>query len=131
MKNLAMILFLIGANADCATNGYDLKIDLSLDGKHVSSPHMIVKAGESATATLKNGNKENFIEVVANEERSKDFDGILIQIAIGTIEENGKRTIISRPQILTKENEPVQISIGEKNGAEEVALSVIAQRKEL
>lgn len=51
---------IIGSSAFASNNGYDLKMDLSMNGKHVSSPRIIVKAGK----------------------------------------------IVSKPQILAKENEP-------------------------
>lgn len=44
MKLFAIVLAFVGSSAFASTNGYDLKMDLSLNGKHVSSPRVIVKA---------------------------------------------------------------------------------------
>ena len=130
MKMLVMVLAFVGSSAFAATNGYDLKMDLSLNGKHISSPRVIVKAGETATVTQKTDTEENFIEVVATEGSIQKHKGILMNFVVGVIGKNGERTIKAKPQVLAKENEPAQITVGEKNG-EEVSLSVVANRKAL
>lgn len=130
MKMLVMVLAFVGSSAFAATNGYDLKMDLSLNGKHISSPRVIVKAGETATVTQKTDTEESFIEVVATEGSIQNHKGILMNFVVGVIGKNGERTIKATPQVLAKENEPAQITVGEKNG-EEVSLSVVAKRKAL
>lgn len=130
MKLIAIALVLFGSSA-FASNAYDLKMDLSLNKKHVSSPRIIVKAGEMGSINQKNGTEdEHFIEVIATESSIKNKKGILMNFTIGTIGKNGERTILAKPQILAKENEPAQITIGEKNGSE-VSLSVTATGKTL
>ncbi len=130
MKMLVTVLAFVGSSAFAATNGYDLKMDLSLNGKHVSSPRVIVKAGETATVTQKTDTEESFIEVVATEGSIQNHEGILMNFVVGVIGKNGERTIKAKPQVLAKENEPALITVGEKNG-EEVSLSVVANRKAL
>ena len=52
IKALSVIalLFLSGSIFG-ATKAYDLKMELSLDGKKMASPRMIVEAGKSGTIT--------------------------------------------------------------------------------
>ena len=130
MKTIVVALALFGSSA-FASNAYDLKMDLSLNKKHVASPRLIVKSGEMNAINQKNANEdEHFIEVIATEGSIQNKKGILMNFTIGTIGKNGEKTILAKPQIIAKENEPAQITIGEKNGAE-VSLSVTATRKSL
>lgn len=130
MKMLAATLAILGSSAFATTNGYDLKLDLSFNGKHISSPRMTVKAGEVATITQKTETEESFIEVVATDEPIENHSGILMKFVVGVIGKNGMRTIKAKPQIVANESEPAQITIGEKNG-DEVSLSVVANRTSL
>ena len=55
-----------------------------------------------------------------------------MKFVVGTISNNGKRTVLSKPEILVDENKAAQITIGENEKAKpEIALTVIAQRKSL
>lgn len=132
--NRAIFVFsiLCGSVGLASSRGYELKMDLSLDGQHVSSPRVVTVAGETATVTQKNETGQSFIEVTANEGAIQGHKGILMKFVVGTISKNGKRTILSKPEVLAKENVPAQITVGKENGANpEVALSVVAQRKSL
>lgn len=128
MKLVAIVLAFIGSTAFASTHGYDLKMDLSLNGKHVSSPRLIVKAGETAYINQKTDTEESFIEVVATEGSIQKHQGILMNFIVGVIDQNGHRVIKAKPQILAKENEAAQITVGENNG-DEISLSVVATRK--
>ncbi len=130
MKLVAIVLAFIGSSAFASTNAYDLKMELSLNGKHVSSPRLTVKAGETAYINQKTDIEESFIEVVATEGAIQNHQGILMNFIVGVIDQNGQRVIKAKPQILANENEAAQITIGENNG-DEISLSVIATRKSL
>ena len=109
---------------------YDLQMELTIDGKHVSSPRVLVKPGETASVTQQSETDNSFIEVVATEGTLQNHSGILMKFVVGTIDKDGKRTIVSHPEILAKENEPATITVGQKNGSpEELSLSVVAERK--
>jgi ribosomal protein S4 len=127
MRVLGFVLTIIAGSA-FAENGYDLKINLSLNGKHVASPRIIVKAGEKATITQRGYSQESFIEVVATENEAKNVPGILMKFSVGYIQKNGERTIISQPQILTNENSLSTMTVG-KIGEEQLSLIVQAERK--
>lgn len=130
MKLLGLALILVGSSAFAATDGYDLKMDLSMNGKHVASPRIIIKAGELGTIIQKTDSEETFIEVVATEGEVQNHKSIMMKFTIGYIGKNGERTIVSKPKILAKENSPSQITVDEKSGAE-LSFSVIAKRKSL
>lgn len=130
MKLVAIILAFMGSSAFAFTNAYDLKMDLSINGKHVSSPHIFVKAGEMGSVSQKTDTEENFIEVIATEGQVQNQKGIMMNFTVGYIGKNGERTVVSTPQILAKENEPALFTVGQKNGTE-LSLSVVAKRKSL
>lgn len=126
MKLLGLTLIMVGCSAFAVTNGYELKMDLSMNGKHISSPRIIVKAGEVAMITQKTDSEESFVEVVATEGEVQNHKGIMMKFIIGTIGKNGERIVVSKPQILAKEKQEVQI----ETGPPQVSLSVIAKRIE-
>lgn len=129
-KMLIAMSLLIGSSA-FASNGYDLKMELSMNGKKVSSPRIIVREGETGSITQETSNEKTFIEVVAKEGEIQNHKGIMMNFVVGYIGQDGKRTIVSKTQILTKENETAQITVGNDDGKETMSLSVVAQRKSL
>jgi len=132
MKLLGIALLAMSGSAFASSNAYDLKMDLSLDGKHVSSPRVVVKEGEPATVTQENGSKKQFIEVIATEGSIQNHKGILMKFTVGTIGENGERTIVAKPQVLAKEGEPAKITQSDtKSGVEHLSLSVVAKKTTL
>ncbi|WP_041577183.1 hypothetical protein [Bdellovibrio bacteriovorus] len=130
MKLVAIVLAFAGSSAFASTNGYYLKMDLSLNGKHISSPKLAVKVGEPATISQKIDTEESFIEVVVTEGSIQNRKGILMSFVVGVVDQSGQRVIKSKPQVLSKENESAQITVGESNG-DEVSLSVVANRRSL
>jgi hypothetical protein len=117
------------SSAFASSNAYDLKMDLSLNGKHLSSPRVIVKEGEVATITQKTESEENFIEVTATENMVMHHRGIKMNFTVGTIAKDGKRIVASKPQVLVEENKPAQLMMN--GGSAQLSLSVVAQRKEM
>lgn len=130
MKILGMALLMTLGTAYASTNSYDLKMDLSLNGKHVSSPRIIVKEGEVASITQKTANEEQFIDVIATKSEMRNIsNGILMKFTVGTIDKNGVKHISARPQVITKENVQAKITQGNNEGKEELSLSVIASKQ--
>ena len=69
MKNSILIgsLFLCSLSHASGT-AYDLKMDLSLDGKHIASPRVIMKAGQVASIIHDSSAGEKiYLEIVAAE----------------------------------------------------------------
>lgn len=111
------------------TNSFDVKIDLSWNGKRVSFPSIIVKDKETATVTQKTGDEEDFIEIYATEGKIQKHQGIMMKFTVGSIDKNGTRVVFSQPQILAKENEAAQITVSDKEkGLRELSLSVVARK---
>jgi hypothetical protein len=127
-KSFIVLCFLMGSSA-FAANVYHLKMDLSIDGKKVASPGLVVREGAPASITEESSTGKSFVEVIAKEGSIQNHKGILMNFVVEYSGPNGERKILAKPQILAKENEPAQITVGE-NG-QEMSLTVVAQRKSL
>jgi len=125
------LVALFSSSAFATSAGYEMKMELSIKGKHVSSSSLITIAGEKASITQRMEKSKNgtFIEVVATEDQGEG-KGILMNFVVGTIDRDGNKTILASPSIIAKENEKAEVSVGD-NGKEEYALSVVASRKAL
>lgn len=126
MKILGMI-FLLACSSTFATTNYDIKMDLSLNGKHVASGRVIAKEGEVATIVQKSNNKKTFIDVITTKTDMKN--AVMMKFIIGTIGKNGKRNIFANPQVIARENETAKFSQGEAGGQEILSLSVVARKQ--
>ena len=124
MKILGMVFLMTFETVIASTNNYNLSLDLTLNGKHVSSPRIIVKEGEIASISQKTANEKQFIDVIATRKKPNN---ILMQFTLGTIDKNGIKHISARPQIIAKENVQTKITQGNSE-KEEFSLSVIATR---
>lgn len=121
----------VGSTAFAGSPGYDLKMELSINGKHISSPRVITKDGVVATITQKTNTEESFIEVIASEGEVQGNKGIMMKFVIGVIGKDGERIIVSQPQILARENVKAEIKEGQNGDKETLSLSVVAKRKVL
>lgn len=126
---ILFVLFTLGFSflVQAADRGYDLQIELSLNGKHISSPRLTLQEGKTSTITQDTDGKTTFIEVTAKERDLKNKKAIDMQFVIGTINANGKKTITNSPNIITLENQKAEMTVGE-NTAESLSLGVTASR---
>lgn len=126
-KILLAMICLLSTSVFASEKAFDLKIEMSVDGKHVSSPRIVVKEGEKGTVIQESNGEKNFIEVVAKEGKAPNgVQGIHMAFVVGKIANDGSRTVVSQPQILSIPNEKAQITIGEKGKPEVLSLSVVA-----
>jgi type II secretory pathway component HofQ len=111
---------------------YDLTLDLSMGGKPISSSRILVSEGETASVETKGTSARNYIEVLPKEGKMGGREGILISFKIGKVDKFGKRTIISKPRILAREN--IQASIKQSltgNKKQTLVVSVVAKRRRI
>ncbi|WP_374076478.1 hypothetical protein [Bdellovibrio bacteriovorus] len=130
-KVLATVVFLFSTSTFASERGYDLKIEVSKNGKKISSPGILVKDGQNGSITEETQDGTTFIDVVATEGQIQNQKGILMKFVVGFIGKDGKRTITARPEVLAKENSPAQITVGGNNGKESLSMSIVVQRKTL
>lgn len=127
MKMLGLTFLFACSSVIASTTSYELKMDLSLNGKHVSSPRIIANEGEVATIVQESDDKETFIDVITTKADIKNT--VMMTFTVGTIGKNGERTILARPQVLARENEAASFSQGKTGGQEIISLSVTAKRQ--
>lgn len=132
MLKLVLGLFLVTSSAYAGTNGYDLKFDLSLNGKHVSSPRMYVVEGAVASIEQKNSTDSSYIEVKATETMVANKKRIKMNFTVGVVDKFGQKVVISKQNIVVKENELAKVTLNEnEDNSKHLALSVVAKRKSL
>ncbi len=112
------LLLVLPTLASAAARKYDLNLAYSLEEGPESKNKIIVQEGKKSTMTK----AEHFVEVVAEEGIIADRRGILLSFNVGVVGEDGKRTILTQPKLLVKENEEAKITI------DEFALAVTANR---
>lgn len=129
MKIFGTVLLVMSGSAFASSTAYDLRMNLAIDGKHVSSPRVIVKEGASATITQEIDSQKQFIEVIATESKIQKQAGVRMKFVIGLIGANGERTILARPQVIATEGKPAQITQNDTlSGEERLSLSVTAHK---
>lgn len=115
-----------------AVESYDLDIELSLSGKTVFTPHMIVKRGQKGRAVQTFNNGQNFIEVIADEssngKNKKIKNGIFMKFTVGVIEQDGAHKILEQPQIIALENQRAEVVFAAERDKESVSVAVVAKR---
>jgi hypothetical protein len=126
-KILFTMICFFSSSVFAGQKAFDLKMELSLEGKHISSPKVIVKEGETKTIVEESNGQKTYIEVSAKQDKaSGGKQTIYMAFVIGKIASDGSKTVISTPRITAAPNETAQISIGEKGAPDLLSLSVIA-----
>ena len=125
MKVFGLLLTLVSINAFAANKYYEVAMDLSLNGKRVATPRILVK--NNVTETVRDGNR--FYEVTAIE--NPIDQSVKMDFTVGEFGMDGQRIIISRPTILTKENTRASIMKFEEDSAETIELSAVPIVKNL
>ena len=128
---LVLFTVFLSGSAFAATNGYQLKLDLSIGGKHVLSPQILVTEGATASVTEEVDGEKTFIEVVATEKPTGKKNAILMKFVVGTVTSSGERRILSTPTLISLENNMAQITVENKKPKGDLTLSAIATRKNL
>lgn len=104
--------------ASAANRKYDLNLAYSLEEGPESKGKIVVSEGRKAVLRK----DAQFVEVTAEEGIINERKGILLSFNVGVMGEDGKRTILTQPKLLVKENEEAKITI------DEFALAVTANR---
>ncbi len=126
MNNIFVsIVFLFGVSA-FASKGYDLKMELSIDGKKVGLSQVSVREGKKAKFTQGTKADKMIIEASAREGSIQDRKGILMDFIISAVDKKGQIKVIATPTVLAQENDPATVTAN--NGKDEVSLSVTAKR---
>ncbi len=130
MKYLLSAFVLISTcNGFAATKTVKLDMKLTLNGRHVSSPVVIVPMGEKAKIeqgkTEINGDNPIYIEVIATEDKPEAGEGIQMKFVVGQII-NGEQKILMQPKVVALEGGEAEVSMTTSDEkSTEVKLSVI------
>jgi hypothetical protein len=112
-------LFLTCFFSAASVQRYDLKLSYAVNEGVPIDGKIMVK--EKQTAILQG--KEHFLEIVAQEGKIMNRSGILLSFNVMEVRTDGKRSVLTQPKLLVKENELSEITI------DDVTLKVTASRK--
>lgn len=125
----AVAASLLSVQVFADTKSFDVKAEVSINGKLISRPHIVTKPNELASISQMDENKrETIIEVIASDYSSEKIkDGIMMRFTV-SYNDNGKRTVISKPQIVSISGETAEILVGEKEKTDALKIKVVATR---
>jgi hypothetical protein len=128
---VGLFCFFISVFSYADENIFELKMELYLNGQHISSPRVITKEGEKAVITQENSsNLKTELEVIVKEEMTPNRKiAIMMDFTISQVSKDGVKTILSKPRILSIYNEQAKIIQSDEDGNEVLNLSVIANKK--
>lgn len=131
---ITTLLLLLATTAFAATTSYDLKMQISLDGKLISTPEIITHTGVATTFSSGTGTDDISIEVLATETSVNDKKGILLNFVFKTTVKGGQKTSTTsrKAEVLVTEGKPTTFTVGDaKSGKEELSLTVVAKKVNL
>lgn len=131
MKAIILItVCLVSVQTFANTKGFDVKTEITVDRKLVSSPRIIVAPGVMASMSHKDEtSKEMIVEMVASDYLSgKNSDGILTKFKVSS-NKGGKRTVIATPQFISISGQEAEISVTQ-NKSETFRMKITATRIE-
>lgn len=130
MKYLSIVaICLFSMSVFASKDSFDIQIDLSMDGRHVTSSKLVINNGEKGSIVHEKTGEKIFLEVVATDGKAPDGQPAVDMIfEIGRILNNGQRSIISQPRIMALEGEKAEITVGDQNQNELISLSVLANK---
>lgn len=122
------VLALFSVTAFAKTQKFDLKVNLTVNGKKIASPKLIINEGQRGTISWQNdGEKEaHFLEVVAKNDKDFGPDVIFLDLKLGHGET--KKEIETEPEMLVKNNMPGHLTIIDGQSQETMELEVTAKR---
>lgn len=116
MKSLVLSCLLLAGSVSFAAiqapKTYNLKMELSVNGKMVSAPIINVIEGEKALITQDDGAQKSFIEVMAKREITrKGQAAIFMDFTVGQLMADGSKSIKASPKIYVAENNKAEIRV--------------------
>ena len=125
MKNIALIVAMISVNTFAANKYYDIGMDISVGGEKIPAPRILVKENVTETVIM----KDRFFEVTATENPLDQ--SVKMDFVLGEITEDGRRIVLEKPTIITRENRRAEMVLSNDEGREDLKLSVIPVVKNL
>jgi hypothetical protein len=128
----ALALIFHPLHSFAAEKKFEVKMDVAINGKTVSTPRLNLKEGEKATVRQNSFGEKTFIEVMATEQVARNgSSSILLDFVVGKYNSDGTKTTISEPQLLTLPNEEAQVVVEKPSGKNDFSFKVTANKAKL
>lgn len=121
---MPFLILLLCSLTFAGTRSYELKFDMTLDGKNVGGGKVISELGKTSSIIKKDSHT---IEITLNEHPSKNPKAIMINFVVK--DKDGK--ILSTPKIATSEGVKAKMSQASTEGKEFLSVEVIANEVQL
>ncbi len=129
MKTFFLLIGLFATQALGATKSFTVKVQVSIDGKLVSSPNFITKPNELASVSQRIENGETIlVEMIAADYIAKnEKNAIQMKFTVSRVSRAG-RSIISELQIVGLPGETATISEMQEGNGSSLEVKAVATR---
>lgn len=110
---------------------YDIRLELSLNGKKLANPRLIVKEGESGFITYEDAatKVKNYLEVVAKEETELNKGNLIfVDLKLGHLDQSKKKSLDFNPDMLIKNNSSSKLTILDAKTNDTLKIEVLAKK---
>jgi hypothetical protein len=123
---LILVFALLLQSAFAATKLYDISVTISMNGKVMVTPRLLLKEGKKGSILQESKDGRYFLDVVASEGTIEK--SILLDFTTGILMKEGSRKILSRGKILAEEA-PVTLLAPQLHETEDFEMTIQARRK--
>lgn len=127
MRFLVILAFFL-QSAFAATKFYDITVTISLNGKMMAKPRLLLREGKKGSIIQDSKDGRYFLEVMAKEGQIDLQKGILLDFTTGILMKEGSRKVLSRGKMLA-EDEPMTLLSPQLKETEDFEMTILARRK--
>src|SRR5262245_14523299 len=104
MRQIVFAVIAAMATFSASAKTYELALELSVNGRPVAAPRLLVAAGVTSSVQI----DDTFIDVVARDEPK--LQGMLVSFSIGKME-HGARTVLATPAIVAAAGQRAEVRV--------------------
>lgn len=121
-------LLIVSPFASTGTLKYKIHLDFSVHNEPMRSADLLTHLGETASLVERTSKGERTFQIVASESTFNGESLIHIKMKIESIDLGGHRTLLAEPEILTREDQLAEVSIGSLEKETDIKVQVQVHR---
>lgn len=126
MKRFSLLLCLLHSQL-VFSQSYDLAFDFKINGKSISTPHLLVNEGKKGYVVTKSGLENLFLEVTASKTETQVNKGILLDFISGLKTHKGVQKILSRGKLLVADGETATILFPQPDNSNDTEIQILTK----
>ena len=128
MRKLVLIaMILVSPFASTGTLKYRIHVLLARKGVPVTSATVITRSGEWALITQNDGDVHHRVHISAMDSTFNGESMIHLKLKIENLNDQGGYLVLAQPEILARENQRAEVSVGSAEGDSDLDLNVFAE----